>query len=247
MSSKRTERRIRLQLARSLSSEVSSPPYPKAPCVNESDDDNSVSLSSPLSSSDFPFFDLDNSADIHVSSSEFHCDSKMGSPDSLTITDFSSAGSSDGVCSESDGSESIFCSSSESQSEEGEGEDSNTASELKQIVEMKSVSSSPLIANVVIMSIMKKHHLTYACQADILSLLSILCPSPAIPSSVYTLNRHYVDFDKDAVVHLCCSACKALVTNALTPHCCGSPHIDSKFVEVPLNIQLADRFKGMKV
>ena len=193
------------------------PPNSKSLCVADSSDDNSVLLSSTSSSSDYqPCFDLENSADIHPSSSsEFDCDPDRGSANSLTTTNIPLLGSStlplsDSVSSDgipeselSSGSESILCSSSDSQSQEGDDEDCRKVSELKHIFEMESVSSSPAIANVILMSIIKKHHLTYACQADILNLLSIFCPSSAIPSS---LNRYYVYLKKDVVMHYCCGA-----------------------------------------
>ena len=105
--------------------------------------------------------------------------------------------SSDGI-SESDisnGSDSILCSSYDSQSPEGEGKDCSKVSKLKQTFDMESVSSSPAIANVILMSIMKKHHLTYVCQADILN--AYYRPSSAIPSSVYVLNQYFVELKMD--------------------------------------------------
>ena len=58
--------------------------------------------------------------------------------------------------------------------------------------------------------------------------------------------RYYVDLKKDVFMHYCCGACKALVSNSVTPNC-ATPCIDSKFIEVPLHMQVADRFKGMVI
>ena len=112
---------------------------------------------------------------------------------------------------------------------------------------MESVSSSPAIANVILMSIMKKHNLTYACQADILNLLSIFCPSSAIPSSVYALNRYFVDLKKDVVMHYCCGACKALVSNSVTPNCCGTHALTQSLLKYHCIYKLLIRYSHMCV
>ena len=57
-------------------------------------------------------------------------------------------------------------------------------------------SGSPVDANhfeVVLMSLIQKHNLTYSCQDDIIKMLSTILPSPAqIPSSSYVLRGKFV-------------------------------------------------------
>lgn len=256
MSSKRTERRLRLQLARSIaSSGASSPPKPKVHCplsLNSGDSDSDELRSSSASVN----VDLDGSTQCldadndDLCPGELHSDISMDNPDFEYLSYPPHDSRDDNVeqlldCGFGSSASELICSSSESDSMEGAEEVSSNVSELKQMLDAESVCSSPLLANVVIMSVMKKHHLTYACQADILQLLSILCPSLTVPSSVYMLNQYFVDLKKDVVMHYCCSSCKALVGNSTVPNCCDCPCIDCKFIEVPLSIQLADRFKGM--
>ena len=249
MSSERIERRIRLQAARSIaSSGRSSPPKPKAHRLSlDSADSDSDELHSSSASVgvdiDASTQCLDNDlclsgelhSDVSTDISDFEYpslpyDSQEDNAEQLSDCAFGSSASE------------LICSSSESDGMEDAQEVRSNVSELKQMLDAESVCSSPPLADV---SVFKKHHLTYVCQADILHLLSILCQSLAVPSSVYTLNHYYVDFKKDTVMHYCCSSCRALVGNSTVPNCCASPHIDSKFIEVPLSIQLADRFKGL--
>ena len=81
---------------------------------------------------------------------------------------------------------------------------------------------SPVDANhfeVVLMSLIQKHNLTYSCQDDIIKMLSTILPSPAqIPSSSYVLRGKFVKLHEVCKVYYFCSRC-FISLSSLTRQC----------------------------
>ena len=102
--------------------------------------------------------------------------------------------------------------------------------------------------SVTLMSVFQRHRLTYACQSDLLQLLSMFLPSPnGVPPSVHVLNKQYLDLNKDTITHRCCGKCMELLpitTKCTKPECITAKLPDVLLLEIPLQMQLMDRFKG---
>ena len=102
--------------------------------------------------------------------------------------------------------------------------------------------------NTVFLSLAQRHNLTYTSQNDILKLFSIVLPSPArVPSSAYVLNSRLANFEKDTVVkHFCGSCSRPLepATSCTQQKCIQAQLPRAVFVQVPLSMQLRDRFEG---
>lgn len=103
--------------------------------------------------------------------------------------------------------------------------------------------------NTVFLSLAQRHNFTYASQNDILKLFSILLPPPArVPSSAYVLNRQLANFEKDTVVKQFCGSCSRPLepaTSCTQPKCIQAQLPRAVFVQVPLSMQLTERFEGM--
>ena len=100
-----------------------------------------------------------------------------------------------------------------------------------------------------IMAFIQRHNLTYACQSDLLKLLSIVFPAPnQVPSSAYSLNSSFMDYKKETVTTRYCGNCLEELGEGLSclkASCLRTKERPSAFVRVPLSLQLRERFKGM--
>ena len=93
-----------------------------------------------------------------------------------------------------------------------------------------------------------RHNLTYACQTDVLQLIASVLPSPnhAIDTS-RSLIRKFIHYEQLSVLHRCCGACMHLLeeeTRCSNFQCADLGIPDVLFVEVPIDKQLQERFRG---
>lgn len=106
-------------------------------------------------------------------------------------------------------------------------------------------------AALALFSLGSKHRLTNACMVDIMEMLSILFPSPNVFGlGSRELQRRYVQFESIAKVHHCCGTCLTLLSeeDSCTNHeCMISSEPDCYFVELPLDVQLKEHFKGINL
>ena len=97
-------------------------------------------------------------------------------------------------------------------------------------------------------SIALRHNLTYACQTDILRFISALLPSPnRVTTTAKSLTRKFLRYEQMTVVHRCCGVCMRLLpegAQCLRTECVQQRVQDALFVEIPLDKQLQERFKG---
>lgn len=62
------------------------------------------------------------------------------------------------------------------------------------------------------MSFVQRHNLTYACQTDLLKLLSIVLPTPStVPTSSYTLTSYFVNYRKETIFQQFCGCCSDVI------------------------------------
>ena len=105
--------------------------------------------------------------------------------------------------------------------------------------------------NASMMSLVQRHNLTYACQADILQLCSAILPTPnAVPSSALTLRRHFVNLGEATITHHFCGSCIEELQHSSRcskQDCISSMVPSSTFIEIPLDKQLIDKFKGKTI
>ena len=93
-----------------------------------------------------------------------------------------------------------------------------------------------------------RHNLTYACQTDILQLIASILPSPNHATATSrSLTRKFIRYEQQSLLHQCCGVCMRLLeeeTRCSNPQCAdlGIPHV--LFVEVPIDKQLQERFRG---
>lgn len=101
-----------------------------------------------------------------------------------------------------------------------------------------------------LMSFVQRHNLTYACENDLLHLLSIILPSPSnIPSSASSFRSHFVNLS-DVVTQRFCGSCSSLLdphSSCTTPSCVASQAQQSVFWRIPLGVQLVERFQGIHI
>lgn len=94
----------------------------------------------------------------------------------------------------------------------------------------------------------QRHNLTYACQTDILRLISIILPPPnSVRSTARSLVRKFVQYHEQTRLHRCCGVCMrrlAAGERCSQSECLTENVPDAMFVEVPLDKQLQERFKG---
>lgn len=98
------------------------------------------------------------------------------------------------------------------------------------------------------MALSERHHLTYACQEDILKLMSYTIPHPnRVPSSAYALRTKFIRFKKETSVYHFCGDCLHPLTVGSTcsnTDCSQRVQHPAIFIQVPLASQLQERFKG---
>ena len=102
--------------------------------------------------------------------------------------------------------------------------------------------------NVVVASFAQRHNLTYECQTDMLRLMSAILPQPnCAMSTAKTLTRKFVHYEEQCIVHQCCGVCMCLLPKGVKcprSECALQNAPDALFVEVSLEKQLQERFKG---
>ena len=98
------------------------------------------------------------------------------------------------------------------------------------------------------MSLAQRHNLTYSSLTDILKLLLIVLPAPSnVPSSATTLMNKFANFKKETMIQHFCSCCtEPLMPGSMCTKsgCTGELEQHSVFVQIPLHMQLKDRFEG---
>lgn len=103
--------------------------------------------------------------------------------------------------------------------------------------------------DVVLMSLVQRHNLTYACETDLLQLFSMVLPSPnRVPSSASTFTSKFANFRSDVLIQHFCGCCLTLLDSELSctrPQCTASKEQHSVFIRIPLASQLIDRFQGI--
>ena len=94
----------------------------------------------------------------------------------------------------------------------------------------------------------QRHKLTYACQTDIVRLISVILPPPnSVRSTARSLVRKFVQYHEQTRLHRCCGVSMrrlAAGERCSQSECLTENVPDAKFVEVPLDKQLQERFKG---
>ena len=64
------------------------------------------------------------------------------------------------------------------------------------------------IFDILFMSVAQRHNMTYACQGDVLKLMSMLVPNTSmVPAFAVGLRNKYVCYSKEVAVHLFCGHC----------------------------------------
>ena len=100
--------------------------------------------------------------------------------------------------------------------------------------------------NTVFMSIVQRHNLTYASQSDLLKFFSLTLPSPSKVPPV--LNGKFVNFKEDAIVQHFCGSCTRPISSGSScerEQCIRAKLPRAMFVQVPLQMQLRERFEGI--
>ena len=102
--------------------------------------------------------------------------------------------------------------------------------------------------NLGLLSIIQKHNLTYSCVDDLLQFLVTVLPHPScIPRSNRALIKEFIDCKSSTIVHSCCGYCSKLLGSSSLcskSECQATSLPNAKFVEVPLDGQLKERFSG---
>ena len=102
--------------------------------------------------------------------------------------------------------------------------------------------------NVSMASVAQRHNMSYSCMTDVLRLISLYLPSPnSAPQSAKTLLSQFVDTKRLPVSQmLWCLYAIAKSMETCDQDTCKTEDVpNSKFVEVPLDRQLQQRFKGI--
>lgn len=105
--------------------------------------------------------------------------------------------------------------------------------------------------DVALMLLCQRHNLTYACQDDILKLMSITHPTPnKIPRSSHLLMKQFVNFKEECFVHRFCGNClESLPSSSLCTNsgCSGMFSPDAVFLQLSLTRQLKERMQGLQI
>ena len=103
--------------------------------------------------------------------------------------------------------------------------------------------------NIVFMSLVQRHNLTYACETDILQLLSMILPIPNnIPSSSSTFTHQFADLKSDVIIQHFCGCCSTPLdqeSSCSRPNCTMFRGRQSVFIRIPLASQIIERFQGI--
>ena len=106
--------------------------------------------------------------------------------------------------------------------------------------------SSPVATDVFatgVMLLCQRHNLTYACQNDILKLMSMTHPTPnTVPRSSHLLLKQFVNLKDECSIQHFCGTC--LSHTPCTNASCSSSEPDAIFIRVPLVQQLKERMQG---
>ena len=102
--------------------------------------------------------------------------------------------------------------------------------------------------DVAMLSLTQRHNLTYSCQRDILRFVSALLPSPnPVAMTSKALIGRYINYQSQAKVHHCCGVCLSLLPEGercLRQECVSLDLPTAMFVEIALDKQLKERFQG---
>lgn len=94
-----------------------------------------------------------------------------------------------------------------------------------------------------VMLLCQRHNLTYACQNDILKLMSMTHPTPnTVPHSSHLLLKQFVNLKDECSIQHFCGTC--LSHTPCTNASCSSSEPDAIFIRVPLVQQLKERMQG---
>ena len=105
---------------------------------------------------------------------------------------------------------------------------------------------SPVAADEFIVGLMllcQRHNLTYSCQNDILRLMSMMHPSPnRVPRSSHLLLKHFVNLKEECSIQHFCGTC--LSPTPCANSSCSLSEPNAVFIQVPLVQQLKERMQG---
>ena len=98
------------------------------------------------------------------------------------------------------------------------------------------------------MMLCQRHNSTYACQNDLLKLLSITYPVPnQIRPSSHMLLKQFVNFKEECSLQYFCGNCLSPILQGspcVNPSCSVKSEPNAVFIHVPLVQQLMERMKG---
>ena len=102
--------------------------------------------------------------------------------------------------------------------------------------------------NIAFMSLVQRHNLTYSSQTDILRLVSMVLPTPnTVPSSSGVLITKFANFNREAIVQHYCGSCTSIIdtgSSCTRPLCSRVQERHAVFIRIPLTAQLTERFQG---
>lgn len=102
--------------------------------------------------------------------------------------------------------------------------------------------------HVTIASMALRHNLTYACQSDLLRFMTTILLAPnSVTTASRSLTRKFVRYEQQSLIHRCCGTCMYPIPDGercSRSQCVDQGVPDALFVEVPLDKQLQERFKG---
>ena len=255
--SARSQRRLRLEIARSLVAENQSQSRAKRICINAKPSATCPTDSSPLRIGEECSIEVEGylrpASDEDVPD-EIVSDEECSGTDVGGSTRSSDSEINSSLDSDSPSDEEAFSLDSLSLSS-GSGTLSSSVSECDEhscstLDSTRLFTGSEISKDFVtaFMSVVQRH-LTYACQTDMLKLLKIVLPPPSeVPISSRTLVKHFVNYEKEVeVTHFCGHCCVAIdrASGCLNPGCSRQKCPHSVFVRIPLSSQIKDRFTGM--
>ena len=166
---------------------------------------------------------------------------------SVNVSDYDEAELSDGAKSSSlSDAESELCGQSELSESDDELSQSLESAPLNSLLPGSSVGCHEF--DVALMSLCQRHNLTYACQDDIVKLMSTTYPSPnQVPHSSYLLRKMFVNFKEECSVTHFCGNCLSLLLPGATcsdSACSRSIEPDAVYIQLSLKKQLEKRLQG---
>ena len=264
--SKRSQRRLRLQVAQRLAGSAVPTKKPRIepaafPDYGEDGDDSDAA---PESNDQEAHRELDS--EMKADSSGEDCasygnveDIEGGATGDDNPSESFAPQDREGV-SDSDLSEHVTVTEDDDSSEDDFSEDSSdgmiSVSAIRSITTDTRSEGTPLFQgsasksedfNTAFLSLAQRHNLTYSSQGDILKLLSIVLPSPSnIPSSAHVLYKKFTNYKDDTVLQHFCDNCTCPLEPASSckqQECAKASR--GVFVRIPLSMQLKERFDGM--